>query len=564
LSSRLFRATDFERSPSRKALPGAQSFNQQGATGTRRTPGLWYATNRPFWQARPATSGWRARAAPSGLEQGPSVFGVNRPGSRPLTDEDWQMIFNSWVFLAFFSIVYTLYLLTRRHLRLQNLVLLVASYVFYGFWDWRFLSLLFASTVIDFFAGRAMAASQDERRRRLFLAVSMSANLGMLGFFKYFNFFAESTTALLNALGMQADFITLNILLPAGISFYTFQTMSYGIDIYRRKLQPTQRFLDFMLFVSFFPHLVAGPIMRATALLPQFTRKRHIRVDQVNAGLFLILWGYFKKVVVADNLAVTANNVFNNYQNYQGMDLLLGILAFTFQIYGDFSGYTDIARGISKLMGFELNLNFNLPYLAANPSDFWERWHISLSSWLRDYLYIPLGGNRCGSVRTYRNLFLTMLLGGLWHGAAWNFVVWGAYHGLILCAFRRLDPYPEHLREHRTVGDSLRLAAKVAFMFMLTVIGWVIFRSGSLEQIAYMLTHVGFGDRSWTTVSTLWRMMVLISPLLLVQGYQYFSKDLLILSKWKPLARVPVYAFLLLAIILLGSRQTTEFIYFQF
>ncbi len=474
------------------------------------------------------------------------------------------MIFNSWVFLAFFSIVYTLYLLTRRHLRLQNLVLLVASYVFYGFWDWRFLSLLFASTVIDFFAGRAMAASQDERRRRLFLAVSMSANLGMLGFFKYFNFFAESTTALLNALGMQADFITLNILLPAGISFYTFQTMSYGIDIYRRKLQPTQRFLDFMLFVSFFPHLVAGPIMRATALLPQFTRKRHIRVDQVNAGLFLILWGYFKKVVVADNLAVTANNVFNNYQNYQGMDLLLGILAFTFQIYGDFSGYTDIARGISKLMGFELNLNFNLPYLAANPSDFWERWHISLSSWLRDYLYIPLGGNRCGSVRTYRNLFLTMLLGGLWHGAAWNFVVWGAYHGLILCAFRRLDPYPEHLREHRTVGDSLRLAAKVAFMFMLTVIGWVIFRSGSLEQIAYMLTHVGFGDRTWTTVSTLWRMMVLISPLLLVQGYQYFSKDLLILSKWKPLARVPVYAFLLLAIILLGSRQTTEFIYFQF
>jgi len=474
------------------------------------------------------------------------------------------MIFNSWVFLVFFVIVYTLYLLTGRNLRRQNLVLLVASYIFYGFWDWRFLSLLFLSTVIDFFAGRAMAATQDEGRRKLFLAVSMSANLGMLGFFKYFNFFASSLAALLKALGMEADFITLEILLPAGISFYTFQTMSYGIDIYRRKLQPTQRFLDFMLFVSFFPHLVAGPIMRATALLPQFTRARRIRVDQVNAGIFLILWGYFKKVVVADNLAVIANNVFNNYRAVEGMDMSLGVLAFTFQIYGDFSGYTDIARGISKLMGFELNLNFNLPYLAANPSDFWERWHISLSSWLRDYLYIPLGGNRCGMVRTYRNLFLTMLLGGLWHGAAWNFVVWGAYHGLILCAFRYLDPHPEHQRKHETWHDRLRLATKVAFMFVLTVVGWVIFRSGSLEQIAYMLTHVGLGNRSWMTVSTAWRMTVLVSPLLLVQSYQYAKGDLLILSKWSALARVPVYACLLLAIILLGSRQSTEFIYFQF
>jgi alginate O-acetyltransferase complex protein AlgI len=312
------------------------------------------------------------------------------------------LLFNSFAFFLFFVVVYVLHLLlaklfARKRVKLQNLLLLVASYIFYGSWDWRFLSLIAISTLSDFVIGKSLGRVSDltpagRSRRKMLLACSVVVNLTILGFFKYFGFFAASAIDLLKFTGMRVNPLTLNVILPVGISFYTFQTMSYTIDIYRKRLQPTHSLLDFAVFVAFFPQLVAGPIERAANLLPQFARPRYIRVEQVNAGLFLILWGFYKKVVIADNVALIADQIFDHYTEYAGLDILLGVLAFSIQIYGDFSGYSDIARGLSRLMGFELLVNFRLPTFAVNPSDFWSRWHISLSSWLRDYLYIPLGG----------------------------------------------------------------------------------------------------------------------------------------------------------------------------
>lgn len=473
------------------------------------------------------------------------------------------MLFNSFIFLVFFIVVYTLYLLLNSNYKAQNILLLIASYIFYGYWDWRFNALLAFSTIVDFTVGKFLQNTKEEKKRKLLLFISIFFNLSVLGFFKYFNFFAESFAGLLQVFGLEANWVTLNVLLPVGISFYTFQTMSYTIDVYKRNLQPINNFLDFALFVSFFPQLVAGPIERATTLIPQIISPRYVKLQQINAGIYLIIWGYFKKVVIADNMAIIANSVFNNYTQYQGLDILIGILAFTIQIYGDFSGYSDIARGLSKLMGFELMVNFKLPYFALNPSDFWSRWHISLSTWLRDYLYIPLGGNRQGTFNTYLNLFLTMLLGGLWHGAAWNFVIWGAFHGLILIIYRIFDKKPKDVEPKNAKSSYLSLLSKMLLMFILTNIGWVIFRSNSVYQIYYMLANVGF---NLSDQSLIWGydLVFFCLPLLLVQIYQYVTRDLLILTKHKPLIRVPIYAFLIIWICVFGVRESGEFIYFQF
>ncbi len=307
------------------------------------------------------------------------------------------MLFNSFIFVAFFCIVYSAYAVLKDRYRAQNCLLLTASYLFYGYWDARFLLLLIGSTLIDFWVGLKIEQSKSERSRRIFLIISLASNLSILGFFKYFNFFSETAGRAIALLGLQADPVFLNVILPVGISFYTFQTLSYSIDVYRQKMSAVRNGIDFALFVSFFPQLVAGPIERASTFLPQIQSPRTLRADQINAGLFLILWGYFKKLVVADSLGNVAATVFEEYTSYQGLDIVIGTLAFTLQIYGDFSGYSDIARGLAKLMGFELMINFKLPYFAANPSDFWARWHISLSTWFRDYVYIPLGGNRAGA-----------------------------------------------------------------------------------------------------------------------------------------------------------------------
>ncbi len=353
------------------------------------------------------------------------------------------MVFNSYAFALFFALLLPAYWLMARWPRAQNILLLGVSYYFYSRWDTRFLSLLILSTVMDYLCGLWVAREEDPRRRKAAVALSMALNLGMLGFFKYYNFFAESLhRPRWRPRGWSVSMWHLEVALPIGISFYTFQSMSYVIDVYRREIQPTRNLVQFAAFVSFFPHLVAGPIMRPTTLLPQITTPRRFDIERFYQGSYLIFWGLLKKVVVADNLGLIVKDLFGRWETLDGGLALLAVYAFAFQIYGDFSGYTDIARGVSKCLGFELSLNFNLPYFATSPRDFWTRWHISLSQWLRDYLYITLGGSRGGTARTYRNLMITMTLGGLWHGPAWTYVLWGVYHGALLVGApdRRADP----------------------------------------------------------------------------------------------------------------------------
>lgn len=478
------------------------------------------------------------------------------------------MLFNSSTFLIFFPIVYILYLLLNRRLKLQNLLLLLASYIFYGNWNWRFLFLLWISTLVDFIIGQLLGRTDDstvtgKTKRKLYLSISIFFSLSLLGFFKYFNFFSGSFIDLVHLFGFQANPITIKVILPVGISFYTFQTMSYTIDVYRKRIQPTNNLINFAVFVAFFPQLVAGPIERAKNLIPQIAVPRHLHPDQFVSGVYLILWGYFKKVVIADNLGQIADQIFNNYTNYQGVDIILGVLAFAFQIYGDFSGYSDIARGISRLLGFELMVNFRLPYFALNPADFWQRWHISLSSWLRDYLYIPLGGNRKGIIILYRNLAITMLLGGLWHGAAWNFVIWGAYHGLILILFRIFEKNPVHLQPWREKYSPIYIGFRLCLMFVLTLLGWLFFRADSIHQITYMLANLSLIS-SRETADFARMILFFISPLIVIQLYQYITKDLLILLKIRMPIQVFLYAWMLLWMIVFGVRESTEFIYFQF
>lgn len=468
------------------------------------------------------------------------------------------MQFQSFIFIQFFLLFYASYLLLMSNFKAQNVLLVIASYVFYGYWDWRFLFLLVFSTVVDFAVAKIIDRTSSDRQKKIWLGVSLVSNLSILGFFKYFNFFTASFTDLLTTIGIPVNELTVKVILPVGISFYTFQTLSYTIDVYRGHLKPAKSIIDFAVYVAFFPQLVAGPIERATSFLPQISNPRKIDLSQINAGIFLIIWGYFKKLVIADNLARIADPIFNNYSDYQGLDIIIGILAFTIQIYCDFSAYSDIARGLAKLMGFELMVNFRLPFFALNPSDFWSRWHISLSSWLRDYLYIPLGGNRQGTFNTYRNLFLTMLLGGLWHGAAWNFIWWGMYQGFILIVYRLIAGK----RSLKPIS-IISISCQMFIMFILANIGWVIFRSNSGEQIIYLLTHWGF-TVSEDTVSLGQNLLFFAAPLLIVQLWQHLSKDLLIITKLPYWFTNLIYSFFLINICLYGVRQSTEFIYFQF
>lgn len=466
------------------------------------------------------------------------------------------MLFNSLTFVAFFCIVYSLYLLLQH--RPQNLLLLVASYVFYGWWDWRFLSLVFISTVVDYACAHIIYRADRPGTKRLLISISVILNLGFLGFFKYFNFFADSAARVLTTLGLEPDPVTLNIVLPVGISFYTFQTMSYTIDVYRGTMKPAKSLLDFALYVSFFPQLVAGPIERADRLLPQIEQPRSLKYENLREGSWLILVGYFKKVVIADNFAYIADEVFNNPGEYQGLAVLLGIYAFAFQIYGDFAGYSSIAQGVAKVFGFDLMMNFRRPYFSQNPQEFWRRWHISLSTWLRDYLYIPLGGGRHGTANMYRNLFLTMLLGGLWHGAAWNFVVWGAYQGLLLIAHRVLTG---KLRESRT-KKVVALALKIAVMFQFTCLGWVFFRVNSMADFPVLMANLftpGPVPQYWLTA-----FVTLVTPLLLLNFFEERADSQVFVKRYWAPARLGIYAGLFAYILVTGRTSGATFIYFQF
>ena len=474
------------------------------------------------------------------------------------------MLFNSFEFAIFFPIVFALYLVLGHTGR--NRMLLVASYVFYGWWDWRFLSLIILSTLTDYYCGLRIGEAVDETRRKFFLTVSVCMNLGILGFFKYFDFFLENFKALLTSLGVATNLDTLGIILPVGISFYTFQTMSYTIDIYRREMEPTHRFFDFALFVSFFPQLVAGPIERAKQLLPQILAPRVVTWQKVQEGAYLILWGLFMKMFVADNLAKLVDPVFAAEAPQSGVQVLLALYAFAFQIFCDFAGYSEIARGLAKCLGIELMVNFNLPYFATTPSEFWRRWHISLSQWLRDYLYIPLGGNRDGTFMTYRNLSLTMLLGGLWHGAAWTFVFWGAYQGALLVVHRLAKPFLKSLPEIRSRAFATAWwMLRVAVFFQFVCIGWLLFRAQSMHQVGQMLHSIFFNFHleGFDFVSMVRKMTIYLAVLLPINAVQYQSRDLMAPNRWRP-AFLAIFQAVMLYLLIFHTSSEREFIYFEF
>jgi alginate O-acetyltransferase complex protein AlgI len=474
-----------------------------------------------------------------------------------------SMVFNSLHFVWFFIVVYAVYRLLRH--RAQNWLLLVASYYFYAAWDWRFLGLLIGSTLVDFTCARLMEASPSAAGRRTLLVVSLTFNLTLLGFFKYFNFFAENLHAVFGSLGWQLDFVTVRVLLPVGISFYTFVTMSYVIDVYRREIAATRDLLDFAVFVAYFPHLVAGPILRASRLLPQIDAPRRVTRDQMRDGAWLIAWGYFQKVFVADNLAALANGVFDPGAHATGINVLLGVYAFAFQIYGDFAGYSNIARGTSKLMGIELIENFRFPYLVRTPQAFWRHWHISLSTWLRDYLYIPLGGSRGSAWQTRRNLLITMILGGLWHGAAWTFVLWGVYHAALLITYREADRAIA-LRRWLEGDGRIARATSWVLMFHLTCLGWLIFRARSLHQLAAMATSVAwnFAPATADAHGLLVPLVLYTTPLLVVHACEAYFNDVLVVRRLPVAVRYSVYAATFYLTMLFGNFGGSEFIYFQF
>jgi alginate O-acetyltransferase complex protein AlgI len=467
------------------------------------------------------------------------------------------MLFNSTLFLQFFAAFLLFYYIVRNDLRARNLLLIAASYVFYGAWNWRFLFLLIFSSFLDFFVGRALQRMADQPRRKALLTVSIVCNLTILGFFKYFDFFVGSMADLMNVFGIHFERHTLGILLPVGISFYTFQSMSYAIDVYRRKIAATGNIIQFFAYVSFFPQLVAGPIERAGHMLPQFSTTRKITASMIREGLWLAIWGMFKKVVIADNLAPLSDLAFRHSAPGAAI-VVLGAIAFALQIYCDFSGYSDIARGTARILGFDLMLNFNLPYTATSVREFWQRWHISLSTWLRDYVYIPLGGNRLGQARTHLNLFLTMLLGGFWHGAKWTFVLWGAWQGLGLIVHRI---WSERRTERSTTEGSV-FAWFVTIMFVL--LGWIFFRADSSRRAMEMISQLANPTTPMWFHSFWISLLILGAPLVAIEIWQRKTNDLLAPLTLPVWALAMLEGICLLAIMLFWERQKTPFIYFQF
>ncbi|NTW48515.1 MAG: MBOAT family protein [Chlorobiales bacterium] len=479
------------------------------------------------------------------------------------------MLFNSFIFFIFLLVVIPIYyLIPRRPTPYRNSFLLVCSYIFYSYWDWRFSSLLIISTILDFYVGKYLYLITDERKRKYLITLSVVGNLAMLGFFKYFNFFIDSFSAMTASFGLSLDYLHLSIILPAGISFYTFQTLTYSIDIYRKKLQPTDSLLDFALYISFFPQLVAGPIERASNLLPQITNPKNATREQIEQGLALIVIGLFKKVMIGDTSGRIVDQIFGNMEIYQSPELLMALILFTVQIYADFSGYSNIARGSAKLMGFELMKNFEQPYFASNISDFWRRWHISLSTWLKDYVYFPLGGNRKGNARTYVNLMIIMLVSGLWHGASWTFVFWGALHGVYMTVYRFMSmgkKIPERY-EYAGIGSLVRFIGNVLFTNLLVIFSWIFFRAKNFDQAFYFINKIMSweGSEFVGRIATICTSFVLI--MVILDFLEYYTKSHTFILKLKP-ATVPagiLAAMFLVSLIYMFQADPMPFIYFQF
>ncbi len=482
------------------------------------------------------------------------------------------MLFNSVDFAIFLPIVFVLYwFVTNKNLKLQNLLIVIASYFFYGWWDWRFLSLILFSTLVDYTVGIRLKNEEDKTKRKILLWTSILVNLGFLGFFKYYNFFLDNFITAFSFFGSEITANSLNIILPVGISFYTFQTLSYTIDVYKGKLEPTKRFIAFAAFVSFFPQLVAGPIERATNLLPQFYKKRTFDYNKAVDGMRQILWGLFKKIVIADNCAEYANLIFNNSDDYSGSTLVLGVLFFTFQIYGDFSGYSDIAIGTSRLFGFNLMRNFAFPYFSRDIAEFWRRWHISLSTWFRDYLYIPLGGSRGGIKMKIRNTFIIFIVSGFWHGANWTFIIWGALNAIYFLPLLLTNMNRNNLDiiAKDKLIPTLKEFSFMLITFMLTMLAWVFFRANNVTHAIHYLMEIFssslFTKPSFVGMEHALRTLVLVALFLIIEWFgrenEYALENLGL--KWRRPIRFAMYYAIIILIFWFGGKEQ-QFIYFQF
>lgn len=524
------------------------------------------------------------------------------------------MLFNSFEFLLFLPVVFLLYwFVFQKNLKAQNVFLLVVSYVFYGWWDWRFLGLIIASSLVDYWCGLKMSTVDGRRMtaedvigsaeetkqsvheggrllqvgketsegilnpnlrndvkswftgKKLYLTVSLAFNLGLLGFFKYFNFFIESAADFISLLGFQPHLSTLNLILPVGISFYTFQTLSYSIDVYRGKLKATKDPIAFFTYVAFFPQLVAGPIERASNLLPQFFQKREFIYQQGSDGMKLILWGLYKKMVIADNCALVVNPIFDNYQTASGLELIVGAVLFAFQIYGDFSGYSDIAIGVAMLFGFQLMTNFRTPYFSRDIAEFWRRWHISLSTWFRDYLYIPLGGSRVSKAKAIRNIFIVFLVSGFWHGANWTFIAWGGIHAAMFIPIFLIGKNRVHLNEagENRMLPSISEFIKILVTFSLVCIAWIFFRAESMEiALGYI---AGIATNPLTEGLRISTYLLSISLVVILLISEWGMRSMIVLNFKSPVLRYFSYSAVIGLILFYGVFfNPQDFIYFQF
>ncbi|MBC3845171.1 MBOAT family protein [Winogradskyella echinorum] len=476
------------------------------------------------------------------------------------------MLFNSIEYLVFSPIVFLLYwFVFNKHLKFRNLFLLIVSYVFYGWWDWRFLALIAFSSLIDYNIGLLLEKTDIQKKRKLLLYTSLLVNLGFLGYFKYYNFFIDNFKIAFESIGIQMEVSSLQIILPVGISFYTFQTMSYTIDIYRKKLEPTKDAIQFFAYVSFFPQLVAGPIERAKNLLPQFKEKKQFNYDLATDGMRQILWGLFKKMVIADNCAVYVNQIFDAPQDYNALTLILGAVLFAFQIYGDFSGYSDIAIGTAKLFGFNLMQNFATPYFSRDIAEFWRRWHISLSTWFRDYLYIPLGGSKGGKWMKVRNTFIIFIVSGFWHGANWTFIVWGFLNALFFLPLLLTNKNRNHLDvvAANRIFPSLKEVVQISFTFMLTCFAWIFFRAKNFTSATDYISEI-FSLEAAIAIKPIKIFCVILFMVVLEWRNRDKTFALQFSSSQPKVYSRVIYFIIVFTILVYGKFELTEFIYFDF
>lgn len=479
------------------------------------------------------------------------------------------VLFNSIEFIIFLPIVFTLYWLANKNIKWQNFFVIIASYTFYGWWDVRFLFLIILTSSFCFISGLLIEqAAGNRKKQKIINAINILLNIGILGTFKYFNFFSANLKTVLHTLGFEPDWITLDILLPVGISFYTLQALSYSIDVYQKKISACHDPIAFFAFVSFFPQLVAGPIERATNLLPQFYKRRTFDYHKAIDGCQQMLWGFFKKMIIADNCAVAVNEIWSSYQYQSSFTLLLGAILFTFQIYGDFSGYSDIAIGCSRLFGIDLMKNFNYPYFSRDISEFWRRWHISLSTWFRDYVYIPLGGSRCKKAKVIRNTFIIFIISGLWHGANWTFIVWGIYHACLfipLLLLKRNRRYTQTIVAEGKFLPSLKEAVQVLTTCFFVLIGWIIFRADNIGEAADYLSRLFSSSLLDISFPHGKRALIYCLFLLVIEWIQRDKEHGLQINKEikSPVVRWSIYYILIFIIVFLQGTPA-DFIYFQF